>query len=240
MPFGSKLCRALLLLQCIVTLERANGFRSAGRRLAGCASRSVSTSTTGCSNRYVGELSAALAIYTDPNLNDSRCASVLTSCGADDFDFNKYVMATAEKVNAALDAAVPMAYPETVHESIRYSLLGGGKRVRPMLCLASCDMMGGEESVAMPSACAMEMIHTMSLIHDDMPCMVCSKCFVFTLPRVSPLHGVSKHVNQHQLACPHLPVQSSVTVSPVQSCVRQATCSCHLDAANHQPLLLNK
>nr|QBP34365.1 plastid geranylgeranyl diphosphate synthase [Ulva prolifera] len=89
----------------------------------------------------------------------------------DDFDFQKYVMATAEKVNVALDAAVPMAYPETVHESIRYSLLAGGKRVRPMLCLASCDMLGGEESVAMPSACAMEMIHTMSLIHDDMPCM---------------------------------------------------------------------
>lgn len=81
-------------------------------------------------------------------------------------------MATAMKVNAALDAAVPMAYPETVHESIRYSLLAGGKRVRPMLCLASCEMMGGDTSVAMPSACAMEMIHTMSLIHDDMPCMV--------------------------------------------------------------------
>lgn len=87
------------------------------------------------------------------------------------------MMASAEKVNEALDAAVPMAYPDTVHESIRYSLLGGGKRVRPMLCLASCEMMGGDASVAMPSACAMEMIHTMSLIHDDMPCMVCALSF---------------------------------------------------------------
>lgn len=82
--------------------------------------------------------------------------------------------AKADTVNEALDAAVPMAYPETVHDSIRYSLLAGGKRVRPILCLASCEMMGGAESVAMPSACAMEMIHTMSLIHDDLPCMVLS------------------------------------------------------------------
>jgi geranylgeranyl diphosphate synthase, type II len=78
----------------------------------------------------------------------------------------------ANTVNEALDAAVPMAYPETVHAAMRYSLLGGGKRVRPILCLASCEMMGGDEAVAMPSACAMEMIHTMSLIHDDLPCMV--------------------------------------------------------------------
>lgn len=80
--------------------------------------------------------------------------------------------AKANTVNEALDAAVPMAYPENLHGSIRYSLLGGGKRVRPILCLASCEMMGGDESVAMPSACAMEMMHTMSLIHDDLPCMV--------------------------------------------------------------------
>lgn len=78
----------------------------------------------------------------------------------------------AMEVNAALDAACPMAYPESVHSSIRYSLLAGGKRVRPALCLATCEMLGGDPAVAMPSACAMEMIHTMSLIHDDLPCMV--------------------------------------------------------------------
>lgn len=94
-----------------------------------------------------------------------------SSC-ADKFNFAQYMENKANTVNEALDAAVPMAYPETVHDSIRYSLLAGGKRVRPILCLASCEMMGGDESVAMPSACAMEMIHTMSLIHDDLPCMV--------------------------------------------------------------------
>lgn len=87
------------------------------------------------------------------------------------FNFAQYMESKANRVNEALDAAVPMAYPETVHDSIRYSLLAGGKRVRPILCLASCEMMGGDEAVAMPSACAMEMIHTMSLIHDDLPCM---------------------------------------------------------------------
>lgn len=74
-------------------------------------------------------------------------------------------------MNAALDCAVPLVYPPKIHESMRYSLLAGGKRVRPMLCIAACELVGGSEDAAMPSACAMEMIHTMSLIHDDLPCM---------------------------------------------------------------------
>ncbi len=52
-----------------------------------------------------------------------------------------------------------------------YSLLGGGKRLRPILCLASCDAVGGDRAMAMPTACAIEMIHTYSLIHDDLPAM---------------------------------------------------------------------
>ena len=54
----------------------------------------------------------------------------------------------------------------------RYSLLAGGKRVRPALCLAACELVGGRIEQALPSACAMEFIHTMSLIHDDLPSMV--------------------------------------------------------------------
>ncbi|CAI0451478.1 unnamed protein product [Linum tenue] len=54
---------------------------------------------------------------------------------------------------------------------MRYSLLAGGKRVRPVLCLAACEMVGGDQSLALPMACATEMVHTMSLIHDDLPCM---------------------------------------------------------------------
>ncbi|CAI0429260.1 unnamed protein product [Linum tenue] len=77
----------------------------------------------------------------------------------------------AISVNQALDASVPLKEPAKIHESMRYSLLAGGKRVRPVLCLAACELVGGNESMAMPAACAVEMIHTMSLIHDDLPCM---------------------------------------------------------------------
>ncbi|KAK3218489.1 hypothetical protein Dsin_012459 [Dipteronia sinensis] len=77
----------------------------------------------------------------------------------------------AKHVNKALEEAVPLRNPIKIHEAMRYSLLAGGKRVRPVLCIASCELVGGEESIAMPMACALEMIHTMSLIHDDLPCM---------------------------------------------------------------------
>ncbi|KAL0431815.1 UNVERIFIED_CONTAM: Heterodimeric geranylgeranyl pyrophosphate synthase large subunit, chloroplastic [Sesamum radiatum] len=77
----------------------------------------------------------------------------------------------AKKINIVLDASVPLQNPIKIHESIRYSLLAGGKRVRPILCLAACELVGGDEVTAIPMACAVEMIHTMSLIHDDLPCM---------------------------------------------------------------------
>ena len=60
---------------------------------------------------------------------------------------------------------------EKIIESMKYSLMAGGKRIRPVLCLASCEMFGGDDSIAMPTAVALEMIHTMSLIHDDLPAM---------------------------------------------------------------------
>ncbi|KAG5241287.1 GERANYLGERANYL PYROPHOSPHATE SYNTHASE CHLOROPLASTIC-LIKE [Salix viminalis] len=87
------------------------------------------------------------------------------------FDFKSYMLQKANSVNKALDAAVTLKEPAKIHESMRYSLLAGGKRVRPVLCLAACDLVGGSESMALPAACAVEMIHTMSLIHDDLPCM---------------------------------------------------------------------
>jgi hypothetical protein len=60
------------------------------------------------------------------------------------FDFKSYMTSTAEQVNAALDKAVPAKYPEALNDSMRYSLLAGGKRVRPALCLAACQLVGGE------------------------------------------------------------------------------------------------
>lgn len=87
------------------------------------------------------------------------------------FEFDAYMTQKAKLVNDALDQAVPLQEPFKIHEAMRYSLLAGGKRVRPILCLASCELVGGNESCAMAMASAVEMVHTMSLIHDDLPCM---------------------------------------------------------------------
>ena len=54
---------------------------------------------------------------------------------------------------------------------MRYSVTAGGKRLRPILCLASCEAVGGKRAAAIPAACAIEMIHTYSLVHDDLPAM---------------------------------------------------------------------
>lgn len=87
------------------------------------------------------------------------------------FDLKAYLAEKQQLVEAALDRSLPMNYPETIFESMRYSLLAGGKRLRPILCLATAELMGGSVEQAMPTACALEMIHTMSLIHDDLPAM---------------------------------------------------------------------
>ncbi|XP_010489832.1 PREDICTED: geranylgeranyl pyrophosphate synthase 11, chloroplastic-like [Camelina sativa] len=87
------------------------------------------------------------------------------------FDFKSYMIRKAESVSAALDVSVPLQEPLTIQEAVRYSLLAGGKRVRPLLCIAACELVGGDEATVMPVACAVEMIHTSSLIHDDLPCM---------------------------------------------------------------------
>ena len=74
-------------------------------------------------------------------------------------------------VNKKLDEYLPVSYPEEIFESMRYSLLAGGKRLRPIMCLEACRVFGGEIEKALPTACAFEMLHTQSLIHDDLPCM---------------------------------------------------------------------
>jgi geranylgeranyl diphosphate synthase type II len=88
-----------------------------------------------------------------------------------DFDLGTYLKTKQTIVEQALDRSIDVVYPQTIYESMRYSLLAGGKRLRPILCLASCELMGGTTEMALPTACALEMIHTMSLIHDDLPSM---------------------------------------------------------------------
>ncbi len=93
------------------------------------------------------------------------------STDADAFDLKGYLNQRREQVESALNASIEVIYPEKIYEAMRYSLLAGGKRLRPILCLATCELTGGSMEMAMPTACALEMIHTMSLIHDDLPAM---------------------------------------------------------------------
>lgn len=87
------------------------------------------------------------------------------------FDLKAYLQSKKEIVEKALDESLPIEKPEKIYEAMRYSLLAGGKRLRPILCLATAELLGQSTEVAMPTACALEMIHTMSLIHDDLPAM---------------------------------------------------------------------
>src|SRR5437016_4745733 len=89
------------------------------------------------------------------------------------FDLKTYLETRTNAVNRALDRFLPKAAtrPATIHKAMRYSLFAGGKRMRPALCLAAASACGGTDDQAMPLACAVECIHTYSLIHDDLPAM---------------------------------------------------------------------
>jgi len=88
------------------------------------------------------------------------------------FDFKTYIAEQGARVNAALEIALKQCgISGQIVDAMRYSLLAGGKRIRPILCLAAAAAVGGKPGDAMPAACALEMIHTYSLIHDDLPAM---------------------------------------------------------------------
>jgi len=88
-------------------------------------------------------------------------------------DLKDYLKAQQKLVDQALNKFLPKANaaPKTVHEAMRYSIFAGGKRLRPILTLAAAEACGGETEAALPSACSVEIMHTYSLVHDDLPCM---------------------------------------------------------------------
>jgi geranylgeranyl diphosphate synthase, type II len=88
-------------------------------------------------------------------------------------NLKSYLAARAAEVDAALDTFLPKANerPVTIHEAMRYSVFSGGKRLRPVLCLTAAEACGGEISAALAPACAVELMHTYSLVHDDLPAM---------------------------------------------------------------------
>lgn len=113
--------------------------------------------------------------FTQPGalLRGPRPLAVAAAPTASTFDLKSYLAEKAEAVDKALDESLVATCPEVekITESMRYSLLAGGKRVRPIMCIAACEMLGGTQEMAMPTAVAIEMIHTMSLVHDDLPSM---------------------------------------------------------------------
>jgi geranylgeranyl diphosphate synthase type II len=90
-----------------------------------------------------------------------------------DPSFDEYIRLRRGEIDAALAVILPRPpeCPGVVADAMRYSVMAGGKRLRPILCLASAEAVGGDRSMAMPVACAIELIHTYSLVHDDLPAM---------------------------------------------------------------------
>jgi geranylgeranyl diphosphate synthase type II len=88
-------------------------------------------------------------------------------------ELKAYLAARQKEVDRALSRFLPIesARPTTIHKAMRYSIFAGGKRLRPILCLAAAEACGGETKAALPFACAVECIHTYSLVHDDLPSM---------------------------------------------------------------------
>lgn len=88
-------------------------------------------------------------------------------------NWERELAARADLINEGLDRYLPPAalYPPSIHEAMRYSIFAGGKRLRGALTLAAAEALGGEQARILPAACALEMLHTYSLIHDDLPAM---------------------------------------------------------------------
>ncbi|MRR13066.1 polyprenyl synthetase family protein, partial [bacterium] len=88
------------------------------------------------------------------------------------FDLTAYLERNNARIDQALDGFLPpVTRAGRLAEAMRYSVMAGGKRLRPNLCLAAAEAVGGDSGDAVPAACALEMIHTYSLIHDDLPAM---------------------------------------------------------------------
>ena len=86
------------------------------------------------------------------------------------FDLTSYLYSKREQINRALDSIFANTSSKIV-KAMKYSLMAGGKRIRPVLCLAAAETVGGQSQDVIRAACALEMIHTYSLIHDDLPAM---------------------------------------------------------------------
>ncbi len=105
--------------------------------------------------------------------NQPRAASSSQHRALTNVNIKTYLVSRQKLIERALDRYLPKATakPATLHRAMRYSLFAGGKRLRPILCLAAAEACGGKIGNALPLACALECIHTYSLVHDDLPSM---------------------------------------------------------------------
>ena len=88
------------------------------------------------------------------------------------FDLTVYIAEKRKRIDAELDRILAQpAVPDRLADAMRYSMMAGGKRLRPILCMAACEAVGADPKEVLAAACALEMIHTYSLIHDDLPAM---------------------------------------------------------------------
>ncbi|WP_390583060.1 polyprenyl synthetase family protein [Paenibacillus illinoisensis] len=87
--------------------------------------------------------------------------------------FEQYLQQTTDEVTEALKEILPVHWdvPQSLRDAMQYSLMAGGKRLRPLLVVAAAEALGAQRAAALPVACAVEMVHTYSLIHDDLPAM---------------------------------------------------------------------
>ncbi|GLT42977.1 hypothetical protein SLA2020_169540 [Shorea laevis] len=101
-----------------------------------------------------------------------QSVSVSSQSRSTPFDLKTYWTTLISEINQKLDEAIPVKFPDRIYEAMRYSVLAkGAKRAPPVMCVAACELFGGNRLAAFPTACALEMVHTASLIHDDLPCM---------------------------------------------------------------------
>jgi geranylgeranyl diphosphate synthase type II len=152
------------------------------RQLEGAICRSIDRWS--CSSRVCVFRASARNGLTKLNAKSKSCFGVMTELTNQRRSTNPRRMTAAEtithylarraaEINEWLDRLVPSETtpPERLHKAMRYSLLAGGKRLRPALVLSAGEAFGAETDDLMPAACAIEMIHTYSLIHDDLPAM---------------------------------------------------------------------
>ncbi|KAF5449039.1 hypothetical protein F2P56_029527 [Juglans regia] len=103
-----------------------------------------------------------------PPIHCSSSSSLVST----QFDLKGYWTTLIGEINQSLEEAIRVQYPEKIYEAMRYSVLSkGAKRAPPVMCVAACELFGGNRLAAFPTACALEMVHAASLIHDDLPCM---------------------------------------------------------------------